>query len=83
MRSDRESTDRPISGDLDKVDALFTLRDRFDGLRCAIRGAAYASDADRRGLIQLADDVADRLGEVCAAITPSTNLVPTRHRRKK
>lgn len=79
MRSDRERGQSAIAHDLDAVDALFVLRDRFDGLRCAIRGASFASDADRRGLLQLAEDIGEALDDVCATRTHArdkASLVP-------
>ncbi len=58
-------TEAPHTADIDHYDALAAVRDRFFGLRCAIKGAEIASRADRNGLLQLADDFAEALKEVC------------------
>jgi hypothetical protein len=52
--------------DLDHYDALTRLRDRFFGLRCAIKGAEYSNRSERDGLRQLADDLMKELTSLCA-----------------
>lgn len=76
MALDGEGARRALPGNIDSVDALIALRDRFDGLRCAIRGASLGSEADRRGLLQLAEDVAESLEELCATAIPETGTRP-------
>lgn len=61
-----ESTCTATADRLELQDALADLRDRVFGLRCAIAGAAIASDADRAGLLRLIEDAADAAREVCA-----------------
>ena len=56
------------SAELDRLDALVVIRDRLFGLRCAIGGAAIASPDDRKGLLQLADDLASQLTDFCDAV---------------
>jgi hypothetical protein len=51
--------------DLDHYDALALIRDRVSGLRCAIRGARIADDADRVGLLQITEDVVRDLSKLC------------------
>jgi hypothetical protein len=51
---------------VERADAFSALWDRFHGLRCAIQGATIANDDDRRGLLQLADDLAENLAEFYA-----------------
>ncbi len=51
--------------DLDRIDAFIELRDRVFGLRCAISGAAIASENDRRGLLQFVEDVSGQMERLC------------------
>ncbi len=60
-------TEVPHAADIDHYDALAAIRDRFFGLRCAIKGADISSHADRNGLLQLAEDFAAVLKDVCDA----------------
>jgi hypothetical protein len=48
---------------LDHADNLAVLRDRIFGLLCAIRGASFANEDDRRGLIQISEDICDAIGK--------------------
>jgi hypothetical protein len=65
--------------DIDHYDALAVIRDRFFGLRCAINGAGISSHADRCGLQQIAEDIADSLGDLCAAFSAERDVrVPKR-----
>lgn len=58
-------TEAPQPSDIDHYDALAAVRDRFFGLRCAIKGADISSHTDRNGLLQLAEDFAAALKELC------------------
>jgi hypothetical protein len=65
--------------DIDHHDALALIRDRFFGLRCAINGASISNHADRSGLQQLAEDIADSLSQLCAAFSAERDVqVPNR-----
>ena len=58
---------QPEPRDVDHYDTLATVRDRFFALRCAVKGADISSHADRNGLLQLAEDIAEALKEVCTS----------------
>ena len=53
---------------LDYEDDLAVLRDRIFALRCAIKGASLASEDDRRGLIQISEDICDAVGHAITAL---------------
>lgn len=53
---------------LDHEDALAVLRDRIFALRCSIKGASLANDDDRRGLIQISEDISDAIGQTITAL---------------
>jgi hypothetical protein len=53
---------------LDHEDALAVLRDRIFALRCAVKGASLANEDDRRGLIQISEDISDAIGQAITAL---------------
>lgn len=53
---------------LDHEDALAALRDRIFALRCAVKGASLANEDDRRGLIQISEDISDAIGAAITAL---------------
>ena len=46
--------------DLELADRLDEMTFRLEGLWCAIRGAEYCADDERRGVIMLATDVIEK-----------------------
>jgi hypothetical protein len=67
-------TSEPDPADLGHYDLLSVFRDRFFGLRCAIKGADIAGTADRNGLIQLAGDLAQNLAELCTGFATERGI---------
>ena len=63
-----------IEKDLEHFDALFLIRDRFFGLRCAIHGADIARIEDRSGLQQLAADLIETFNELCSTFAEERGL---------
>ena len=53
---------------LDHEDALAVLRDRIFALRCAIKGARFANEDDRCGLVQISEDISDAIGQAITAL---------------